>query len=66
MREAFGPPLKAAGILAFCTGLVFLLLRPPSLAGLEGMLSLIAGAIIFILFAAWMTVLAIGREMPDE
>lgn len=65
MKESFAPALKAAAILAFCTGLAAMLLRPPSLGGLEQMLAIIAGAIVVVLVAALLTVLMIGREMPE-
>ena len=65
MNEIFGPPLKAAAIIAFVTGLVLLLLNPPSLGGLEDMLTLLVGAAAIILATAWLTVAAIGREMPE-
>jgi len=31
MREIFGPPLRAAAYVAFLTGLIMLLVNPPSL-----------------------------------
>ena len=60
-----GPPLRAAALLAFITGLVLLLLNPPSLAGLEGLLALLAGAVAIVLVTAWVTVAVIGREVPE-
>ena len=65
MREILGPPLRVAAILAFLTGLALLLLNPPSLGGLGDLLTLIAGAVAIILVTAWLTVLAIGSEMPE-
>jgi len=65
MREMLGPPLRAAALLAFITGLVLLLLNPPSLAGLEGLLALLAGAVAIVLVTAWVTVAVIGREVPE-
>lgn len=65
MKETFAPALKAAAILAFFTGLAAMLLRPPSLGGLEQLLVIIAGAIVVVLVAAFLTVLMIGREMPE-
>jgi predicted Zn-dependent protease with MMP-like domain len=65
MRDAFGPPLRAAAIVAFLTGLVLMITNPPSLAGLGGVLALIAGAIAVVLVTAWVTVAAIGKEMPE-
>ena len=45
MREILGPPLRAAAISAFVTGLALLLLNPPSFAGLGDLLALLLGAV---------------------
>jgi predicted Zn-dependent protease with MMP-like domain len=66
MREILGPPLRAAAISAFIVGLVLLLLAPPSLAGLRGLLALLVGAVAIVLVTAWATVALIGREMPER
>jgi predicted Zn-dependent protease with MMP-like domain len=65
MREAFSAPLRAAGLVAFITGLAFLLLNPPSFGGLGDLLAIAAGALALILLVAWVTVAAIGEEMPE-
>jgi predicted Zn-dependent protease with MMP-like domain len=65
MREIFGPPLRAAALCAFILGLVLLLLNPPSLGGLGGLVALLAGAVAIVLVTAWVTVTLIGREMPE-
>src|SRR5919204_6388656 len=65
MRETFGPPLRAAALPAFILGLVLLLLNPPSLSGLGGLLALLVGALAIVLVTAWVTVMLIGREMPE-
>jgi predicted Zn-dependent protease with MMP-like domain len=65
MREIFGAPLRAAALTAFVTGLVLLLLNPPSLGGLGDLLVLVAAAVAIVFLAAWATVAAIGREMPE-
>ncbi len=65
MREIFSPPLRAGAAVAFLTGLALLLLNPPSLGGLGDLLALIAGAVAIVLVTAWLTVLAIGKEMPE-
>jgi predicted Zn-dependent protease with MMP-like domain len=65
MRETLGPPLRAAALVAFVTGLVFLLLNPPSLGGLGDLVTLLAGATAIVLVTAWLTVTMIGREMPE-
>jgi predicted Zn-dependent protease with MMP-like domain len=65
MREILGP-LRAAAITAFITGLALLLLDPPSFTGLRDLLTLLVGAIAFVLVAAWATVMLIGDEMPER
>ena len=65
MRDTFGPPLRAAAGIAFITGLVLLLLHPPSLAGLGDLLALLVGAVAIVLVTAWATVALIGKEMPE-
>jgi len=65
MREILGPPLRAAALVAFITGLVLLLLNPPSLGGADDMLALLAGAMAIILVTAWRTVVLIGEELPE-
>ncbi|HEX2358195.1 MAG TPA: metallopeptidase family protein [Solirubrobacterales bacterium] len=65
MREALAPSLRAAALTAFVAGLALLLLNPPSLGGLGGLLTIIAGAVAIALLAAWATVAMIGDEMPE-
>jgi predicted Zn-dependent protease with MMP-like domain len=65
MREIFGPPLRAAAFTAFITGLVLLLLNPPSLSGVGDLLAIFAGALAIVLVTAWAIVALIGREMPE-
>ncbi|MGI8461062.1 MAG: metallopeptidase family protein [Solirubrobacterales bacterium] len=66
MRETLGPPLRAAAIIAFITGLSMLLLKPPSLSGLEDVLTLVAVAVAIVLVTAWITVALTGEEMPER
>jgi len=66
MREIFGPSLRAAAMVAFLTGLVLLLINPPSLAGLDDMIALLAGAVAIVLVTAWATVAVIGKEDMEE
>lgn len=66
MREAFGGPLKAAAATAFIAGCAWLLLDPPSTEGISGTLVIIAAAAGIIVVMAWVTVLMIGEEMPEE
>ena len=65
MSEIFGPPLRAAALAAFMTGLVLLLLNPPSLAGLEDLLTILGVAVGIVLVTAWVTVAMIGKEIPE-
>jgi predicted Zn-dependent protease with MMP-like domain len=65
MRESIGPPLRAAALIAFLTGLLLLLLNPPSLGGLGDLVALLAGAVALVLVTAWAIVALIGREMPE-
>ena len=65
MREAIGPPLRAAALTALIVGLIVLLINPPSLGGLDDLMVLILGAVAIALLAAWLTVAMIGREMPE-
>jgi predicted Zn-dependent protease with MMP-like domain len=65
VREALGPPLRAAALTALIVGLIVLLINPPSLGGLDDLMVLIVGAIAIALLTAWVTVAMIGREMPD-
>jgi predicted Zn-dependent protease with MMP-like domain len=66
MRDTFGPPLRAAAFLAFILGLVLLFLNPPSFAGVGDLIALLAGALAIVLVTAWITVVLIGRETPEE
>jgi len=65
MREIIGPPLRAAAVIAFITGLVLLLVKPPSLAGFGDLLTLTVAAVAIALLTAWATVSLIGDEMPE-
>ncbi len=65
MRDAFGPPLRAAALIAVITGLALLLLNPPSFGGLGDLISMLVGALAIALVAAWVTVAMIGKEAPE-
>ena len=52
MREAIGPPLRAAALTALLVGLIVLLINPPSLGGLDDLMVLILGAVAIALLAA--------------
>jgi predicted Zn-dependent protease with MMP-like domain len=66
MRDTFGPPLRTAALLAFITGLVMLVLNPPSFAGAGELLTLLSGIVAIVLITAWATVMLIGDEMPEQ
>jgi predicted Zn-dependent protease with MMP-like domain len=65
VREALGPPLRAAALTALIVGLIVLLINPPSLGGLDDLVVLIVGALAIALMTAWVTVAMIGKEMPE-
>ena len=65
MKEALGPSLRAAAWTVFLAALLLLLLQPPDLGGLERLLLIIAGAVAIAVVTAWVTSMAIGREMPE-
>jgi predicted Zn-dependent protease with MMP-like domain len=58
--------LRAAAVAAFTVGLLLMLINPPSLSGAEGLVTLIAGAVFFVLVAAWGTVALMGRPSMSE
>jgi predicted Zn-dependent protease with MMP-like domain len=66
MREIFGPPLRAAAGAAFLTGLVLLLLNPPSFGGVGDLVAILAGVVAIVLVTAWATVALLGKEMPER
>ncbi len=66
MREAIGPPLRAAALTALIVGLIVLVLNPPSLGGLDDLVVIVVGAVAIALVTAWLTVALIGREMPER
>jgi predicted Zn-dependent protease with MMP-like domain len=65
VREEIGASLRAAALIAFLTGVVWLLVDPPSFAGAGGLVTVLAGAIAFVLVIAWATVAMIGKEDPE-
>jgi predicted Zn-dependent protease with MMP-like domain len=66
MKETLLPVLRAAAIAAFCVGLGFVLLNPPSLSGAEGLLMIAAAALLLILVGAWGVVALTGRHALTE
>ena len=58
--------LKAAGAAAFAVGLLLFLLNPPEMSGAARLGVTLAGALVFVLVTAWMTVSLMGRDGPTE
>src|SRR3954465_8823901 len=65
MREVLIPPLRAAAVAAFITGLLLLLFNPPSFAHFGGLMTIVVGALAIMLITAWLTTAIIGEEMPE-
>ncbi|HYI35235.1 MAG TPA: metallopeptidase family protein [Thermoleophilaceae bacterium] len=59
-------PMKAALIAAFTVGLVLMLVHPPSLSGLPGLLAWIGGGVALMLLTAWGMVALMGDDGPSE
>ena len=66
MRETIGPPLRAAAMIAFILGLVLLFLNPPDFTGIGDLIAVLAGALAIVLATAWVTVMLIGHETPED
>ena len=58
--------LRAAAIAAFTVGLLLMLLNPPSLSGVGGLLTWAVAGVAFVLFVAWGTVALMGRQSMSE
>ena len=58
--------LRAAATAAFVVGLLLLMVNPPSLSGLEDLVSLLAGALALMLLTAWATVALMERDSMSE
>jgi predicted Zn-dependent protease with MMP-like domain len=65
MREALGPPLRAAAWTAFLAGLLVLFLGPLEPVRVGDLGSILAGALAIVLVTAWVTSRLIGPEMPE-
>ena len=53
-------------MIAFLTGLVLLLLNPPSFGGAGDLVAILAGVVAIVLVTAWATVALLGKEMPER
>ena len=63
--DALGPPLRAAAMTVFIAGLIWLLVDPPSFAGIGDLAKIIIGAVLIVIATAWLTVQLTGEEMPE-
>jgi predicted Zn-dependent protease with MMP-like domain len=66
MRDAFKGPVKAAAWAAFIVATLLFVLNPPSLSGAEGLISVVAGGVLLLLFTAWASVTLSGRDTLSE
>ena len=66
MRETVGPPLRAAALVALITGVVMMVLNPPSFEGIGELLAILAGIVAVALLTAWVTVMLLGDELPEK
>jgi predicted Zn-dependent protease with MMP-like domain len=58
--------LRAAATAAFVVGLLLLMLNPPSLSGVEDLVSILAGAIVLMIGTAVVTVWLTERDSMSE
>ena len=58
--------LRAAAIAVFTVGVLLMLINPPSLSGLGGLVSFLVGGVAVVLLAAWATVALMGRTSMSE
>jgi predicted Zn-dependent protease with MMP-like domain len=66
MWAALAPVLRAAGVAAFVIGTLWVLLRPPSFAGAQGLFLIVAAGVALVLLTAWATVRLAGRGGMSE
>jgi len=66
VRETFTGPFKAAAWAVLIVGLLLFVLNPPSLSGAEGLMRVIGGGLLLLLFTAWASVALTGREGLTE
>lgn len=66
MKETPGPPLRAAALAAFITGLVMFLLNAPSFTAVDDLVGLLGGIVAIVVLTAAATVRLIGKEMPER
>lgn len=57
--------LRAAGIALFTVAMLLWFVNPPSLDGVEGLVSLLLGAAALVVLTAWATVALMGESVPE-
>jgi predicted Zn-dependent protease with MMP-like domain len=65
VRDELSAPLRAAAATAFIAGCIWLLVDPPSFAGIGDLAKILIGAALIIFVTAWLTVHLTGDEMPE-
>lgn len=66
MADIFRAPLKAAIVAGFVVGLLLVLVNPPSLSGISGLLVWIGAGLLLALATAWAFVAMSGRDSMDD
>jgi predicted Zn-dependent protease with MMP-like domain len=66
MKDDFAGPLRAAAMTAFIAGCIWMLVDPPSFAGIGDLAKILIGAMLIIVVTAWLTVRLTGDEMPEH
>lgn len=66
MKDVFGPPLRAAALTALVGALFWFFLKPPSMDGVGGLLTILGVAAVIIFVTGWATTKLAGDEMPEQ
>jgi len=66
VRETLREPLRAAAITAFTVGTLLFLINPPSLSGVEELITWIGGGLALVVITAWGTVALAGDGLSEE
>ena len=66
MEERSNPVVRGFLILCVVVAVLAMMISSPSFGGWEQLATIVGGAIVLVLLAAWGTVLAIGREIPED
>jgi predicted Zn-dependent protease with MMP-like domain len=66
MADILRAPLKAAIVAGFVVAVLLLMINPPSLSGVSGLLVLIGVGLMFAIATAWAFVALTGRDSMDD